>query len=82
MSISTLLNAPHLVYQTCDEDMCIPEPAIAVCHDDAPIIVVSQEGREVLVNLETVNDLCRALKQVKRQAEEARLRAGKEGEPS
>tara|TARA_R110000851_G_C13102500_1_gene568972 strand:+ start:38116 stop:38340 length:225 start_codon:yes stop_codon:yes gene_type:complete len=72
MSIEKLLHAPHLVHQTCSDEMSIAEPAIAVCHDANPIIVISQEGRDVLVNLETVNELCRAIKAVKRLAEEAR----------
>ena len=70
MSIEKLMHAPHLVHQTCGDEMSIAEPTIAVCHDANPIIVISQEGREVLVNLETVNELCKALKHVKAIAQQ------------
>lgn len=70
MTIEKLLHAPHLVHQTCSDEMNIAEPAVAVCHDANPIIVISQEGRDVLVNLETVNELCRTLKHVKAIAQQ------------
>lgn len=76
MSIEKLFFAPHLVYQTPDDAMDIAEPAVAVHYDSAPVVVISQEGRDIVLNPASINDLCRALKQVKaaveREKQEAR----------
>ncbi len=70
MSIEKLFFAPHLVYQTPDDAMDIAEPTVAVHHDSTPVVVISQEGRDIVLNRASINDLCKALKQVKIAAQE------------
>lgn len=63
--ITRLFNNPHVLTQSCAEDMGLPEPAIAACTDACGLIVLSQEGRDLLVNPESVNELCRLLKKLR-----------------
>ncbi|MFT0140727.1 hypothetical protein ACEK07_45880 [Alcanivoracaceae bacterium MT1] len=70
MSIEKLFFAPRLVHQTPDDDMDIAEPPVAVHHDSTPVVVISQEGRDIVLNRASINDLCKALKQVKVAAQE------------
>ena len=64
--ITRLFSNPHVLHQSCAEDMGLPEPAIAAstCGD---LILLSQEGRELLVNPESVNELCRLLKKLAKE---------------
>jgi len=69
VTITTMFNAPHMLTQTVGDDCLLPEPCIAVSHDATPILVLAQGDSEILLNLESVNELCRLLKKVKGQAE-------------
>lgn len=69
MTTTTMFNAPHMLTQTVGDDCLLPEPCIAVSHDATPILVLAQGDNEILVNLESVNELCRLLKKVKSHAE-------------
>lgn len=72
MTITTMFNAPHMLTQTISDDCVLPEPCIGVSHDATPILVLNQGDSEILVNLESVNELCRLLKKVKAHAEQSK----------
>lgn len=63
--ITRLFNNPHVLTQSCAEDM-VPEPAIAASASFG-LIVLSQEGRDLLLNPESVNELCRLLKKLAKE---------------
>lgn len=63
--ITRLFNNPHVLYQGAAED--IPEPAITASTDASGLIVLSQEGRDLLINSESVNELCRLLKKLAKE---------------
>ncbi len=64
--IEILLRHPRILHQTVDAALGLPEPPIAMCADVSPLIVLSQEGREIIVNLASVDELCKALKNLRR----------------
>lgn len=72
--ITHMHNHPRLITQTTDNECEIPEPAIGVSQDSSGLIVLVQEGREILIDKSTVNDLCKALR------EQTRLLPGERGE--
>lgn len=63
--ITRLFNNPHVLNQTCSDGFAMPEPAIAASTDASGLIVLSQGCRELLINPESVNELCRLLKQLR-----------------
>lgn len=68
--IVKLLQNPRVVYQKADDESNLPEPAIAIGTDATPIVVMSQEGREITVNLATLPELWKCLRQVAAAARE------------
>ena len=63
--ITKLFNNPHVLSQTADDDDCgIAEPAISGSTDASGLIVLVQEGREILVNRKSVPELCRLLRKL------------------
>lgn len=58
---------PLVIYQTPDDVGSIAEPAIAASHDDMGLIILNQEGREMLINRASVPDLVRALRELSKQ---------------
>ena len=68
--IEQLYNHPHVLYQTADEDPGIAEPAIAGSVDNGGVIVLSQEGRDIIVNQGSVPDLCNLLRKLRAAAKE------------
>lgn len=54
----------QIIYQRPDSEQDLPEPAIALYTDATPLIVIVQEDREIVINLATVPELCKALKSV------------------
>lgn len=58
---------PLVVFQTPDDAGGIAEPAIAASHDDMGLIILNQEGREILINRATAPDLVRALRELSKQ---------------
>jgi hypothetical protein len=63
-----MFNAPRIVWQTCDDECCVPETAIGVHYDATPLILLEQNGQSVLINIETVPELIRVLKEVRAAA--------------
>jgi hypothetical protein len=61
-------HSPRIVWQTCDDECSVAEPAIGVHHDVTPIIILEQNGESVLINIETVPELIRVLKEVRAAA--------------
>lgn len=62
--IVTLFKKPRVLYQTADSDSELPESTIGASLDATPIIVLSQEGREILVNRASVPELCKLLREL------------------
>lgn len=62
--IVNLLNNPRILYQTPDDEAQIAEPSIAGSNDSSGLIVLSQEGREILINKNSVPDVTKLLKQL------------------
>ena len=81
MIVRTYLNVA-VIYQAAPDAGTPPEPAIIVHHDASPIIAVSQEGSEILLNLDSVDEFVKALREVKAKAvqwdAERKAKAGKE----
>lgn len=57
-----------VIYQAGPDDDTFPEPAIIVQHEASPLIVVSQEGREIVLNIESVDEFVKALREMKAKA--------------
>ena len=68
MGIVNLYNAPHMLNQKTGDECNLPEPSIAVSHDASPILILAQGDSEILVNPESVDDLCKLLKKIKQAA--------------
>jgi hypothetical protein len=62
--IEKLFNNPHLLHQTADDDSSLPELPISGSVDSADIIVLSQEGRSIVINKASVPELCKLLKKL------------------
>ena len=62
--ITKLFNNPHVLSQTADDDFGIAEPAISGSTDASGLIVLGQDGREILVNRKSVPELCRLLRKL------------------
>lgn len=63
-----MFKSPHIVWQNCDDECNVAEPAIGVHHDSSQIIILEQNGASVLINIETVPELIRVLKEVRAAA--------------
>ncbi|MEN6337359.1 MAG: hypothetical protein ABFE01_24145 [Phycisphaerales bacterium] len=63
------LHNTRVLYQTPqDEESGIPEPAIVLYMDSTPIICMSQEGRDINLNPESVPELVKVLKDLAKEA--------------
>lgn len=67
--ITKLFNHPHLLHQSCSDDYGMPEPDISACIDAGGLIILGQSGREILINPESVPELCKLLRKMKSQTE-------------
>jgi len=65
--ITTLFNNPRVLYQT-DEDQ--PNEAIAASIDNGNSIVLEQEGRHIVIDPDSVPELCKMLKELAKLAKE------------
>lgn len=65
--IQKLFNHPHLLHQTSAES--VPEPPIAAHIDSCGLILLSQEGRDHVINPESVPEMCKLLRTMKDLAE-------------
>lgn len=63
--IQTLLKNPMVLHQKPDDDIGVPEPAIAGCTDTSGLILLSQEGREILLNRSSVEEFVRMVRKLK-----------------
>jgi len=68
--IQKLFNHPHVLYQTYENGIEIPEPAIAGCVDAGGFIVITQEDRDIVLNPASVPELCTMLKKLKNAAKD------------
>jgi hypothetical protein len=60
--IEKLFNHPHILHQTAIPDSCdIPNSPIAGHIDNGGSIVLSQEGRDIVVDRLSVPELCQML---------------------
>jgi hypothetical protein len=67
--ITRLFNHAHVLFQPFDDDHGVAEQAIAASIDNAGIIVLEQEGHHIVINPESVNELCRLLKKLQKEVE-------------
>jgi len=58
-------NNPHVLHQGWNWGQPIPESDIAACTTNDGMIVLCQEGRHLLINQDSVNELCRLLKKLR-----------------
>lgn len=65
-------NNPRVLYQTADDDLGIAEPAITASVDNGGLIILNQEGRDLLVNAATVPELIRMLRDLRDASSEVR----------
>lgn len=70
MPISTLYNHPRVLHQKSNDDSLIPEPDISASLDASPLIIINQGGSEIIINLESVPELCAMLKRLRNMAQE------------
>ncbi len=69
--ITTQFKNPRVLYQVADDDLGLPEPVIAGSTDASGLIVLSQEGREILLNRASVNEFVKMVRQLKEAGAEA-----------
>lgn len=55
--IEILFNNPRILHQTADDKDGMPELPIALSTDASGLIVLSQEGREIVINQASVPEL-------------------------
>lgn len=62
--ISHMYNQPRLITQTSDDpESGVAEPAIGISHDASGLIVLVQEGSEIIINRATVGELHKAMRE-------------------
>lgn len=64
--ITRLFNNAHVLFQPTDEHG-ITEVAIGASVDDGGCIVLEQEGRHIVVNPDSVPELCRLLRKLQKE---------------
>lgn len=57
-------NSPRVVFQTPDDADSIAEPAIAASRDANGLIILNQEGRDLIINRASVPELVRVLREL------------------
>ena len=60
--ITRLFNHAHVLFPGSDDEHGVSEQAIAASIDNGGLIVLEQEGRQILINRGSVNELCRLLR--------------------
>ena len=68
--IERLLNHPRLLHQTADEEDGIPEGPVAGSVDANGMIVLSQEGRDLVLNRASVAELGKMLRELRDRGRE------------
>lgn len=69
--IEILLQNPRVLHQKVNDEYGLPEPAISACNDASGLIVISQQGREILINSESLNEFIKMIRDVNRLSIEA-----------
>lgn len=62
-------NSSCVVFQPYHDEYGVAEQAIAVSVDTSGLIVLNQEGREILINRSSVPDLVRVLRELVKKDE-------------
>lgn len=62
--IRKMFSQPHVLYQTADYDNELSNSALAVSIDSGGTLVITQEDRDIVLNMATVPELCKLLKQL------------------
>jgi hypothetical protein len=65
--ITRLFNHAHVLFQPFDDEHGVAEQAIAASVDSAGSIVLDQEGRHIVIDKASVNELCRLLKKLQKE---------------
>jgi len=60
--ITKLFNHAHLLFQTADDESMQPEAAVGASVDGGGVIVLEQEGRHIVINRASINELCKLLR--------------------
>lgn len=63
--IEILLNNPRVLHQKPDFSCGISEPAISACSDASGLLVISQEGREIILNPASLDEFVKMLRGIK-----------------
>lgn len=65
--ITRLFDNAHVLFQPFDDEHGVAEQAIAASVDSAGSIVLDQEGRHIVIDKASVNELCRLLKKLQKE---------------
>lgn len=66
MTIKKLFNHPHVLHQKTDDEYSrMPEPDVSACIDATGLIILGQSGQEILINPESVPELCKLLRMMR-----------------
>ena len=63
--ITKLFNHPHVLHQTTSDEYAPPEPDVSVCLDASGLIILGQGGQELIINPESIPELCKLLRKMK-----------------
>ena len=66
--VSQLMRNPHVLNQGWTDDEPIPESSISASNDGCGLIILDQEGRHIIINKSSVNELCKLLKKLEKTA--------------
>lgn len=61
MMVVELLKKPHVLYQKPDGEFDLPEAAITACVDTGGVVVLGQEGREIVINRASAKELAKLI---------------------
>lgn len=62
--ITKLFNHAHVLFQTSDDDGLLAESAIGASIDANGVIVLEQEGRYIVINRASINEMCKLLRKL------------------
>lgn len=64
MPIHKLFHYAYILTQTAADDE-VPNAAITACVDNGGTLILGQEGRDICLSMETVDDLCKLVRTVR-----------------
>lgn len=68
--ITKMYYRAHLLTQTCSDECGPAEPAIGVIAEASDTVVLTQEGRYITLDVDTIPDLCKLLRKIQKMVEE------------